>query len=80
MWFSALIFAGCHGQSEHFHKKVLTLDSCGINCAGTDGEIASTCPNIEELDLAKNNLSDFQEVRISPACQRSLMALLPPIS
>lgn len=53
---------GCHGQSEHFHKKVLTLDSCGINCAGTDGEIASTCPNIEELDLAKNNLSDFQEV------------------
>lgn len=80
MWFYALIFAGCHGQSEHFHKRVLTLDSCGINCAGTDGEIASTCPNIEELDLAKNNLSDFQEVRISPSCQPSLMALLPPIS
>lgn len=53
---------GSFGQSEHFHKRILTLDACGINCAGADGEIASTCPNIEELDLAKNDLSDFHEV------------------
>ena len=50
------------GQSEHFQKRIVTLDNCGINCAGADGEIASTCPNIEELDLGKNDLSDFQEV------------------
>lgn len=50
------------GQSEHFHKRIITLDDCGINCAGPVGEIASMCPNVEELDLAKNDLSDFHEV------------------
>ena len=41
----------------------MTLDDCGIDCAGPVGEIASICPNVEELDLAKNNLSDFHEVK-----------------
>jgi len=57
-----LHFSASFGQSEHFQKRIITLDGCGINSAGPDGEIATTCPNIEELDLAKNDLSDFQEV------------------
>jgi len=50
------------GQSDHFQKQIITLDGRGINCAGPVGEIASICPNVVELDLAKNDLSDFQEV------------------
>lgn len=60
---SNLKFSASFGQSEHFHKRIITLDDCGINCAGPVGEIASMCPNVEELDLAKNDLSDFHEVR-----------------
>jgi hypothetical protein len=56
-------FSASFGQSEHFEKRIITLDGRGINCAGAVGEIASICPNVEELDLAKNDLSDFQEVR-----------------
>ncbi|XP_078380713.1 tubulin-specific chaperone cofactor E-like protein [Oculina patagonica] len=52
----------CFDQSEHYQKRIVTLDGHGINCAGPVGEIASICPNVEELDLAKNDLSDFREV------------------
>lgn len=56
------MFSASFGQSEHFEKRIVTLDGQGINCAGPVGEIASICPNVEELDLARNDLSDFHEV------------------
>lgn len=62
-WIIYASFSASFGQSDHFQKQIITLDGRGINCAGPVGEIASICPNVVELDLAKNDLSDFQEVR-----------------
>lgn len=61
-WIIYALFSACFGQSDHFQKQIITLDGRGINCAGPVGEIESICPNVIELDLAKNDLSDFQEV------------------
>ena len=56
-------FSASFGQSDDLQKEIITLDGRRINCAGPVGEIASIFSNVVELDLAKNDPSDFQEVR-----------------
>ncbi|KAK3697930.1 hypothetical protein QZH41_013009 [Actinostola sp. cb2023] len=43
-------------------KTVLALDNCDITCAGNPTDIIKLCPNLKELDLGNNNISDWQEV------------------
>ncbi|XP_038129354.1 tubulin-specific chaperone cofactor E-like protein [Cyprinodon tularosa] len=41
---------------------VLVLNSCGINKAGDQADIAAFCAHVIELDLSHNNLHDWHEI------------------
>ncbi|XP_018080117.1 tubulin folding cofactor E-like L homeolog isoform X1 [Xenopus laevis] len=41
---------------------ILVINSCGINCAGDESEIAAFCSHVSELDLSGNKLDDWEEV------------------
>ncbi|XP_078282983.1 tubulin-specific chaperone cofactor E-like protein [Rhinoraja longicauda] len=41
---------------------ILVLDSCGINTAGEESDIAAICSHVSELDLSDNNLQDWYEI------------------
>ncbi|GFY70266.1 tubulin-specific chaperone cofactor E-like protein [Trichonephila inaurata madagascariensis] len=43
--------------------RTLTLNCCGIDRAGVLRKIDELCHDVEELDLAQNELSDLNEVR-----------------
>lgn len=49
-------------QSQLSKLQEISLENCGVNCAGDKGEIAKTCPNISELNLSKNLLASWDEV------------------
>ncbi|XP_077024509.1 tubulin-specific chaperone E isoform X2 [Tamandua tetradactyla] len=49
-------------QSQLSKLQEISLRNCVVNCAGEKGEIATTCPNIREIDLSKNLLSSWDEV------------------
>ncbi|XP_074496262.1 tubulin folding cofactor E-like a [Sebastes fasciatus] len=42
---------------------ILVLDSCGISRAGDEAEIAAFCAHVIELDLSRNKLQDWREIR-----------------
>lgn len=42
--------------------KALTLNGCGIDTAGCNSTIKELCHEVEELDLAQNQLADLSEV------------------
>ncbi|XP_035205204.1 tubulin-specific chaperone cofactor E-like protein [Stegodyphus dumicola] len=42
--------------------RTLTLNCCGINRAGTLRKIEELCHDVEELDLAQNELCDLNEI------------------
>lgn len=48
---------------RHTVPALLVLQDCDIECAGADDEkLRSKCRNVEELDLAQNKLSKWDEV------------------
>ncbi|XP_063993981.1 tubulin-specific chaperone cofactor E-like protein [Diachasmimorpha longicaudata] len=48
---------------RHTVPALLVLQDCDIECAGNDAEkLKSKCKNVEELDLAQNKLSQWDEV------------------
>ena len=49
-------------RSNHLHWKILFLNGYKIGFAGPAGEIAAICPNVEELDLARNEFTNWHEV------------------
>jgi hypothetical protein len=44
---------------------VLVLNDCGIDRAGKAEELQKKCYSVKELDLAQNNLENWNEVRRS---------------
>ncbi|XP_004578580.1 tubulin-specific chaperone E [Ochotona princeps] len=53
------------------------LQGCTISCAGDEGVIAKTCPNIKTLDLSENLLSSWEEVtRIAEQLQHLEVLIL----
>ncbi|XP_054706362.1 tubulin-specific chaperone cofactor E-like protein [Uloborus diversus] len=44
--------------------RTLTLNRCGIDCAGSHRKIEELCGKVEELDLAQNYLSDLSEIDV----------------
>lgn len=42
---------------------LLVLNDCDIETAGDDDQLDDKCSDVEELDLAKNKLSKWAEVR-----------------
>ncbi|XP_031559801.1 tubulin-specific chaperone cofactor E-like protein [Actinia tenebrosa] len=47
---------------DYSKRTVIALDDCGVTCAGPPQEVAELCPNIEELDLGNNNITQWSEV------------------
>ncbi|XP_034938738.1 tubulin-specific chaperone cofactor E-like protein [Chelonus insularis] len=48
---------------RHTVPALLVLQDCDIECAGNDAEkLKNKCKNVEELDLAQNKLSQWEEV------------------
>ena len=48
---------------RHTVPALLVLQDCDIECAGADDEkLKNKCRNVEELDLAQNKLSKWDEV------------------
>lgn len=48
---------------RHTVPALLVLQDCDIECAGNDAEkLKNKCKNVEELDLAQNKLSQWDEV------------------
>ena len=48
---------------RHTVPALLVLQDCNIECAGSDDEkLRNKCRNVEELDLAQNKLSKWDEV------------------
>ncbi|KAG8042416.1 hypothetical protein G9C98_005050 [Cotesia typhae] len=48
---------------RHTVPALLVLQDCDIECAGNDAEkLRNKCKNVEELDLAQNKLSQWDEV------------------
>lgn len=48
---------------RHTVPALLVLQDCDIECAGADDEkLRSKCRNVEELDLAQNKLTKWDEV------------------
>ncbi|XP_001624774.2 tubulin-specific chaperone cofactor E-like protein [Nematostella vectensis] len=53
----------CKSHVLNFSKRrTISLDNCDVTCAGFPGEIRELCPNVEELDLHTNKISDWREV------------------
>lgn len=42
---------------------LLVLNDCDIDCAGDACTLADKCADVVELDIAKNRLTNWQEVR-----------------
>lgn len=52
---------------------LLVLNDCDIETAGDGDQLDDKCSDVEELDLAKNKLSKWAEVR---CCSRFLKLLI----
>lgn len=48
---------------DYSKRTVIALDDCDVTCAGPPQEVAELCPNIEELDLGNNKITQWSEVR-----------------
>lgn len=56
--FFCLVFA-----DRLFLPSALVLSDCGITTSGDGSTIAAFCGHVVELDLSKNQLNDWIEVR-----------------
>lgn len=52
------------GSEEYQAPSRLAVDNCCITQAGTEEQIQSLCCKVQELDIAKNRVTDWQEVKI----------------
>lgn len=43
---------------------LLVLNDCDIDCAGDPGALADKCADVIELDIAKNRLTNWEEVSL----------------
>lgn len=49
-------------KPENYLPPILVFNDFGIDSAGTEDKLRSKCGHVQELDLAQNNLSQWQEV------------------
>lgn len=61
---SIAIFVPCRSPRAAV-PALLVLNDCDIVTAGEKEALAAKCACVEELDLAKNKLSDWSEVCVS---------------
>ena len=55
-----MIVSGC---KDYVAPPRLSVDNCSISEAGNEVEIESLCGRVQELDLTKNRIRDWCQVR-----------------